>query len=343
LRAAIVSSETILIPTIGLSGGGVYEYTGGSWALRNNGLPAITLYGLAVAANPANADEWLALFATNSSGTVQQDGSGNLVGSDGSTGVLWRWDGSTWANIPIATPTLGSNTRLSTDLAWRTTGWAFVARRTYGTWVYQGVGTTQGTTATSSTPVGRGIDIMADGRAVIGSSGDSNPNNDNIWYTDGSSLIRPGTPSGEDRDLQFIAAYPTGNRVVCPSNDNDAGTLGRIYASADYSTTQPDLKINSAVGTSAQVTTDERVYVGNRTGIAEITDLFGTPSVSVVAASGVDVGRIGMDKQTRTLVAALNSAKTTVYLWDGTTETTIDATSLTAANLLGYVEVIRRV
>jgi hypothetical protein len=49
-----------------------------------------------------------------------------------------------------------------------------------------------------------------------------------------------------------------------------------------------------------------------------------------------------MDRQTRSLVAALNSAKTTVYLWDGTTETTIDASSLTAANLADYVEVIRR-
>jgi hypothetical protein len=39
-------------------------------------------------------------------------------------------------------------------------------------------------------------------------------------------------------------------------------------------------------------------------------------------------------------VAALNSAKDTVYLWDGTTETTIDATSLTAANLRDFVEVL---
>jgi hypothetical protein len=62
--------------------------------------------------------------------------------------------------------------------------------------------------------------------------------------------------------------------------------------------------------------------------------------VSVVAASGVAVGRIGIDRQTRTLVAALNSAKDTAYLWDGTTETAIDASSLTAANLADYVEVL---
>jgi hypothetical protein len=93
------------------------------------------------------------------------------------------------------------------------------------------------------------------------------------------------------------------------------------------------------------VTADERVYGGGGgsntiTGITEITDLFGTPSTSVVAASGVDVGRIGMDRQTRSLVTALNSAKTTVYLWDGSEETTIDASSLTAANLADFVEVL---
>jgi hypothetical protein len=49
-----------------------------------------------------------------------------------------------------------------------------------------------------------------------------------------------------------------------------------------------------------------------------------------------------MDKQTRTLVTAMNNAKTTVYLWDGSKETTIDASSLTAANLANFVEVIRR-
>jgi hypothetical protein len=279
--------------------------------------------------------------------------SGELVGSDGSTGVLWRWDGSTWSNVPISAASVPTNAALSGSLAWRGSGWAFSVlgfttgpTTPTGTQIYRGVGTTQGTTATESSIAANAttnsIDIMADGTPVIGTGLPSA--DDNIWYVDGSSLIRPGTASSQDLDLN-VSAYPTGNRLVCPSIDNDTGNRGRILATENYRTTQPSLRISAATGTSAVVTAAERVYAGGgggntRTGIAEITDLFGTPAVSVVAASGVDVGRIGMDKQTRTLVAALNSTKTAVYLWDGTTETTIDASSLTAANLADYVEVL---
>jgi hypothetical protein len=294
-----------------------------------------------VAANPANPDEWLALFTTDTGRTVQADGSGNLVGSDGSTGVLWRWDGSTWTNIPIATPSLGSNTRIGFGaLDWRVSGWAFLAARSYGSWAYQGVGTTQGTTASNSANAGVGLAILADGRVVIGSSGNSSGagDNDNVYYSSGSSLLLAGSATGEDRDLT-VAAYPTGNRIVCPSDDNDQGTRGRIYAAEDYAAAQPTLRISSSVGLTAQITADERVYIGNRTGIAEITDLFGTPSVSVVAGSGSGVGRIGMDKQTRTLVAALSGSAGTVYLWDGREETAIDSSSI-SSELINYVEVL---
>jgi hypothetical protein len=349
LRAAIVSSETILIPTIGLSGGGVYEYTGGSWALRNNGLPAITLYGLAVAANPANPDEWLALFTTDTNGTVQTDGSGNLVGSDGSTGVLWRWDGSTWTNIPVSL-TIGSSSFIDPYLDWRTSGWAFPVGRTYGAWVVQGVGSTVGTIASNSAPTGRCVAIAADGAAVVGSDSNTSGgvNNDNVYYSSGSSLLLAGSQTNEDRDLVYIATYPTGTRVVLCSYDTSGGRNGYVYGAPDFRAAQPTALISSATAWSVQITADERVYAAGAqrgsytTGILEISDLFGTPSTSVIAATGTQIGRIGMDKQTRTLVAALNQAKTTVYLWDGTEETTIDASSLTAGNLADFVEVIRR-
>jgi hypothetical protein len=280
---------------------------------------------------------------TNSTGDVQVSG-GNLVGSDGSTGVLWRWDGSTWANVPIAIASITGGARLQ-QLDLRTSGWAFNVVDTLpgGTWVFRGVESTQGTTASESSIAALGIAIMPDGTPAVGTNEPSA--DDNIWYVDGSSLVKPGTTSGEDRDLQFVAAYPTGNRLIAPSTDADVGNIGRIYATENYRTTQPDLKISATTGYSAAVTVDERVYVGGgfgntRTGIAEITDLFGTPSVSVVAASGVAVGRIGIDRQTRTLVAALNSAKDTAYLWDGSEETTIDASSLTAGDLADCVEVV---
>jgi hypothetical protein len=307
----------------------------------------VTLYGQAVAANPANPDEWLALFTTNTGRTVQTDGSGNLVGSDGSTGVLWRWDGSTWTNIPVSL-TVGSGSSIDPFLDWRTSGWAFPVTRVYGAWAVQGVGSTVGAIASNSAPKGRSVAIAADGAAVVGSDSNSSGgvNNDNVYYSSGSSLLLAGSASNEDRDLIYIATYPTGTRILLCSYDTSGGQTGYVYGATDFRAAQPTALISSATAWSVQITTDERVYAAGAqrgsytTGILEISDLFGTPSTSVIAASGVNVGRIGMDKQTRTLVAALNQAKTTVYLWDGTTETTIDASSLTAGNLADYVEVL---
>jgi hypothetical protein len=336
----------LLIPTVGLTGGGVYEYTGGSWTLRNTGLPAVTLYGQAVAANPNNPDEWLALFTTNTSRSVQTDGSGNLVGSDGSTGVLWRWDGSTWTNIPVSL-TVGSGSSVGQFLDWRTSGWAFPVTRVYGVWAVQGVGSTVGTIASNSAPVGSSVAIAADGAAVVGSNGNSSGgvDNDNVYYSSGSSLLLAGSAINQDRDLNYVATYPTGTRILLCSYDTGFGRNGYVYGAPDFRAAQPTVLISSATAWSVQITTNERVYAagggGNtRTGIAEITDLFGTPSVNVVAASGVSIGRIGMDKQTRSLVAALNSAKDKVYLWDGSEEAVIDASSLTPADLADYVEVL---
>jgi hypothetical protein len=77
-----------------------------------------------------------------------------------------------------------------------------------------------------------------------------------------------------------------------------------------------------------------------RTGIAEVLDIAGTPSTQQVAFTTTQLGRLSVDRQTRTLVATLNSTKSDVLLWDGSEESTIDASSLTAANLANYVEVV---
>jgi hypothetical protein len=352
LRAAIVSSETVLIPTVGLSGGGVYEYTGGSWALRNNGLPATTLYGQGVMAEPNNPDIWYAVFTTNSAGDVQVSG-GELVGSDGSTGIFWRWDGSTWANVPISAASVPANS-LFFEFTVRGAEWAISVNdvSTFSvsmSYVFRGVGATQGTTASIANVAIGGVVFMAD-RTIAATSifSPSLATDDSLYYVSGSGLILSGgVGTTFDSDPRYPASYPTGDRLVVCGYDTNSGRPGRVYATPDYRNNQITERLGNNTAWSVVVTTDERVYVGGgggntRTGIAEITDLFGTPSVSVVAASGVAVGRIGIDQQTRSLVAALNSAKDTVYLWDGTTETTIDASSLTAANLSDFIEVIRR-
>jgi hypothetical protein len=312
----------------------------------------VTLYHVAVAADPNNADVWYTLAGTNSTGDVQVSG-GNLVGSDGSTGVLWRTTdgGATWANVPISVASVPANSRFF-ELAVRGGEWAISVNDALGanvsmSYVFRGVGATQGTTASIADIAISGVVFMADGTiAATSTFSPSLATEDSLYYVSGSGLILAGgVGTGLDADPRYPASYPTGDRLVVCGYDVSSGRPGRVYATPDYRNNQITERLGNNTAWSVVVTTDERVYVGGgggntRTGIAEITDLFGTPSVSVVAASGVAVGRIGMDRQTRSLVAALNSAKDTVYLWDGTTETTIDASSLTAASIADFVEVV---
>jgi hypothetical protein len=306
------------------------------------------LYGQGVVAEPNNPDIWYAVFTTNADGDVQV-ASGELVGNDGSTPVFWRWDGSIWSSVTLSIASVAANSQIRGDLqpiSIRTSGWAVCVRVSAATtsYVFEGVGASQTTVTTGAYSI-TSIDVSAGGDVVAGTSGKSGNT-----LTDPAIYIRSGTitePSGTigDQDYFALGTYPTGNQALWCSADTPNGGL---WYAPDYTTAQPTEILGAGTAGSVVITTDERAYVGGgpslttRTGIAEVLDVAGTPSVNVVAASGVAVGRIGMDRQTRTLVAALNSAKDTVYLWDGTTETTIDATSLTAANLRDYVEVIRR-
>jgi hypothetical protein len=341
----------LLVPTTGLSGGGVYEYTGGgNWELRTDGnLPA---YSIAVAVNPSDTDDWLLLAATDSAGSVQVSG-GVLVGSDGATGVLWHTTngGQNWSNVPIAIASLPANSRLY-ELASGTGTWAISVNDAFGSsvsisYVFRGVGATQGTTASIANVAIFGLSFMADGTiAATSIFSPSLPTEDSLYYVSGSGLILAGgVGTTLDSDPVYLASYPTGNRVVACGHDRNSNRPGRVYASGDYRNEQISERIGSNTAWSVAIAADERIYVagggGNvRTGIAEISNLFGAPSVAVVAASGVAVGRIGIDRQTRTTVAALNSTKTAVYLWDGNEETIIDASSLTSGDLADFVEVI---
>jgi hypothetical protein len=341
----------LLIPTVGLTGGGVYEYSGGSWTLRNNGLPATTLYSQGVVAEPNNPDIWYAVFTTNADGDVQV-ASGELVGNDGSTPVFWRWDGSTWSSVALSIASIAAGSEIEGNfqpLSIRTSGWSVAVRQavtgsTSTSYVFEGVGTSQ-TRQTTTTDYGiTCVDVSASGDVVGGTTGSSASTGlDPALYIRSGTITEPSGTTG-DQDYFAVGTYPTGNRALWCSSDAPAGGL---WYAADYTAAQPTQILGAGTAGSVVITTEERAYVGGgpslttRAGIAEVLDVAGAPSLSVVAASGADVGRIGMDKQTRTLVAALNDLKDTVYLWDGTTETTIDASSLTAANLRDYVEPIQ--
>jgi hypothetical protein len=264
--------------------------------------------------------------------------------------VFWRWDGSTWSSVTLSIASIAAGSEIEGNfqpLSIRTSGWAVAVRRavtnTSTSYVFEGVGTSQTTLTTTNNYGITSIDVSASGDVVAGTTGSSaSTGSDPALYIRSGTITEPAGTTG-DQDYYAMGTYPTGNQALWCSADAPGGGL---WYAPDYAAAQPTQILGGGTAGSVVITTDERAYVGGgpslttRTGIAEVLDVAGTPSLSVVAASGVDVGRIGMDKQTRSLVAALNSAKTTVYLWDGTTETTIDASSLTPGDLVDYVEVL---
>jgi hypothetical protein len=338
-----------------LSGGGVYEYTGGgNWELRNNGLPAFTLYCKAAAANPDDSNEWLAVFTTSSDGSVQVSG-GELVGSDGVTGVLWHTTngGQNWSKVTLSIASIAGNARIrdQAQIAWGSTGWGIIANTTT-------IGPSYAVTGTAGT-MDSAITVnnyrfvyperAPSGVLLISTSASSgSESEDPLIYLSGGSAVLPTGTMGNNA-IQHFACYPTGNAVVAAVADlaNDPGT---IWYTPDYTASQPTKVIpTTGTGYSVAITSDGRVFLGgnrtadsspSRTGIAEVLDIAGTPSTQEVAFTTTQLGRLAIDKQTRSVIAALNGAKSSVLVWDGT-ETEISLpTGVSSSNLANFVEVI---
>jgi hypothetical protein len=348
----------LLIPTVGLTGGGVYEYSGGGWTLRNNGLPAVTLYGLAVAANPNNSNEWLAVFTTDfnastSGGSVQVSG-GELVGSDGSTGVLWHTSdaGLHWTKVTLSIASVAAGTRIQSrsQIAWTTAGWGIIANTpTIGpSYAFTGTGNTMTSAITINDYRAIYTDRAPDGTLLITTSASSGTEfEDPLIYLSGGSVVLPPGTVGNNALLHF-ACYPTGNAAVFVVS-SIATSPESVWYAADYTAAQPVQKLGSGTGNSVAITRDERVYLGGnvdgpsaptRTGIAEVLNIAGTASTQQVAFTTTQLGRLSVDKQTRSVIAALNGAKSSVLVWDGT-ETEISLpTGVSSSNLADYVEVV---
>jgi hypothetical protein len=330
-----------------VAGGGVYEHTGGgSWVLRTSG--ALPTYGHAVVANPGNASEWLLVATTSINGDVQVVG-GQIVGDDGATPILWHTNdgGATWSSVALSIASVEAGTRFEAQISWRSFGWALLLRRAvsgkYTSYVFEGTGNTQSGVTTITGYSITALDISAGGDIVLGSTGTSS-GDDPMVYLSGGSITEPSGGVG-NRNYSQVGCYPTGSKtLLCSGSD----PVGGLWYTSDYTVAQPTLALGTATATaySVVVAADDRVYVGGDhlyygplTGIKEITGLGGTPASTVVAASGDSILRLAIDRQTGTIMGALNHALDTVYLWDGSTETTIDASTI-SSNITGYVEVI---
>jgi hypothetical protein len=341
----------LLIPTVGASSGGVYEYLNGSWTLRNSGLPTATAYGYRLVANPFDADEWLLQFVQTSTGDL--DISGGVIVSDGTTdSPVWRTTdgGLTWNEVTLsfAGPFPAGATRtLIGTLAFDdfTPGRWYVGIQQAGqnyTLLLVGVGNSSSSAAELSTSIATAVGfagaanevILAQNRLSSGAK---------VYYSDGATL---STPSGSGVLRDWNSAVSAGDREPGPSNRTLFRRRGSatIYGAADYQASQP-VQIITSAGQSVTWAT-HGAYLGGldgspRTGLGLLSDPFGTPSVSTAAFTGQDVGAVRADRQSRTIVAALSGAKGRVFVWDGTTETTIDASSLPTADLAEFVEPIQ--
>jgi hypothetical protein len=344
----------LLVLVVGLLNGGAYEYTGGgNWVLRNNGLPATTLYGQAVAANPDDSNEWLAVFTTSSDGSVQVSG-GELVGNDGVTGVLWHTTngGQNWSKVTLTIASVASGARIQnkSQIAWSTTGWGFIANTSDigPSYAFTGTGDTMDGAITINNYRVVYPERAPDGTLLIGTNASNGTEFEDpfIYLSGGSVVLPPGTVS--NNAFLHFACYPTGNAVVLAVS-TIATSPGSIWYTSDYTASQPVEILGSGTGHSVAITSDGRVFLGgngtiptspSRTGIAEVLDIAGTPSTQEVAFTTTQLGRLAIDKQTRSVIAALNGAKSSVLVWDGT-ETEISLpTGVSSSNLANFVEVI---
>jgi hypothetical protein len=63
--------------------------------------------------------------------------------------------------------------------------------------------------------------------------------------------------------------------------------------------------ISAANGRFVMLTRDGTAYIGGRSGVQEVVDVFGSASAAVVTESGNPIGLLRVDTQTRSLVAAV--------------------------------------
>jgi hypothetical protein len=336
----------VLIASTGLVGGGVYEYAAATWTLRSNGLPNEILYGSNVVANPYNANEWLALFPRNSNGALAIS-NGKIVNSGFTESPLWRWDGSTWHEVTLsfAGPFRSGAVRtLIASIAWDEHGpgkWFATIVQGRHNDQYGLVLTGTGNASTSA------VETYSNsfGRCTSGTDGqlilhEEREDPAAIFYFDGSSFIEPsGSDVLSDGTTYFDKEPGTGRAIVVARSSN-----ANIYGAQDYRVSQPTL-LASGEGRSIAWTT-HGVYIGGRggttrTGMGLLSNPFSAPSVSDVAHIGTSLADVRADRQTRTVVVALDSVKSKVLAYDGTNEIEITIPgTINSSNLADFVEVI---
>jgi len=131
-------------------------------------------------------------------------------------------------------------------------------------------------------------------------------------YIDSPSYL-PG-----DSDTLVTAAWSNSSRTFSASdrlpNTPIVGSLSgdTLYVQADYRS-GPRTNTGLSIGASLSAAVDG-LFIGGRLGIGQITGMPDTPQFSVVYAAETTISHIRVDRQTRTVVAAINSDSNQIFL-----------------------------
>jgi hypothetical protein len=315
----------LILGTTGITPGGIWHYRGGVWTLRNTGLPASWRWSVSFA-SPRLSDAWVihglpvGVQLTNDGGTIHA-GVGGLD-------VVWRSTdaGLTWYPAPMTdvTGTFSANestlrVRLDTD------DWLFYANPN-PTFIIRGSGNA-GTQVFTATP------SVTQDPTALGQAGDFIVQllTGRIAYlADGaSSLTTPtGSPIGS---IGMMTTVTLANRVLFAV----VGTT--LFRTSDYRTTQP---VTTGIsGISEIAAANGKAWVTTASGICELLDPLGVPSIGPVIVAG-SYTRLVAAQQANNGIAVVAHTGSSIVWTDGVTTTTIPYPSgVTSANV-GSFDVI---
>lgn len=333
---ASISVEIILIAR-NASGAAdaIFRYQHGAWG--SIALPSANKYWIQLVANPFNPDTWL-LFG-NSDSTAAFSISGGVVKmTDGSPMLYYTADaGASWTAIDLPDP--GFTPIQILDLSWsKTSGdaWYIAAQNNSTTTaLWRGSGTTAAAAVVDTTTVAylALIPGLEDEIYFPPSAGGSTKkgmyvDSGNVWHTPSGSST-PGNVS--DADYAGLS-----RNVACIVGSD-------LYTVVDYRSAQP--LFTGLSGGQTVCYCNGLLFLGNSAGVKQISDPFGSPSLTTVTNGLIVVETIRSDRQTQTRACVRIEGTTSIKLlvYDGASWLPLDGPAAAdPAALSPYLEVVVR-
>lgn len=334
-RRGFIQPEIYLLPSL-QSGADdkIWRYKNGTWTGITP--PRAGWYWFVLEIDPNNADRLLLLGNSTNSNATTFDVSSGVVKARGTTySPLYRSDdgGQTWSEVTLSG--LGSQTETGINtVCWSDDGsgeWFVVSNTGGGTpsFFWRGSGTSASVTATDNSnrytwPIsGLSGDCVATNFSADGKI---------FYYPTGNTLT---TPPGTTPSITNYSGVPWRlpglSRAIAL-----LGTDGTIWATSDYRSAQPTQRLSGNNGVMLAAA-EWGVIVASSSGVKQVSDLLGTPSIETVAATGVNIVAVSVDRQTRKAAVALKNDKSGVYVSEDGDAWTLISTPITGLSPVVFV------